>query len=75
MNYLDFVDPVGFPQNKHLHRLEGVGQKSGRREQHVDYSERPTDFDRTNLVALQHIELVDHWLLKHKRMIRRKYIT
>jgi hypothetical protein len=73
MNYLDFEDPIGLPRNKHLHRLEGVGHKIGRRELHVDYSERLANFDRAILVALHHIELVDHWLLKHKRMIRRKY--
>jgi hypothetical protein len=72
-NFLDFDDPVGLPRNNHLHRLEGVGHKTGQTELHVDYSERRADFDRANLVALQHIELVDPWLLKHKRMIRRKY--
>jgi hypothetical protein len=72
-NYLEFEDPVGLPWNKHLHRLEGVGHKAGRRELHVDYSERHADFDRAKLVALHHIELVDPWLLKHKSMNKRKY--
>jgi hypothetical protein len=42
-NYLDF------------HWLKGVGHKTGRTELHVDYSKRRADFDRANLVALQHI--------------------
>ncbi|KAK1682605.1 hypothetical protein QYE76_043453 [Lolium multiflorum] len=68
-NYLDIEDPVGLPQNKHLHRFEGVGHKNGRKELHVHMSGRTSDFDRANLVALQHIDLIDPWLKEHKTMI------
>ncbi|KAK1663795.1 hypothetical protein QYE76_051954 [Lolium multiflorum] len=68
-NYLDIEDPVGLLQNKHLHRFEGVGHKNGRKELHVHMSGRTSDFDRANLVALQHIELIDPWLKEHKTMI------
>ncbi|KAK1667113.1 hypothetical protein QYE76_055272 [Lolium multiflorum] len=68
-NYLDIEDPVGLPQNKHLRRFEGVGHKNGRKELHVHMSGRTSDFDRANLVALQHIDLIDPWLKEHKTMI------
>ena len=57
------------PQNKHLRRFEGVGHKNGRKELHVHMSGRTSDFDRANLVALQHIDLIDPWLKEHKTMI------
>ena len=57
------------PENKHLGRFEGVGHKAGKREMHVDFEGRRTDFDRANLVALQHIDDVDPWLVEHKTMI------
>ncbi|KAK1687163.1 hypothetical protein QYE76_048011 [Lolium multiflorum] len=69
-NYLDIEDPVGLPQNKHLRRFEGVGHKNGRKELHVHMSGRTSDFDRANLVALQHIDLIDPWLKEHKTMIQ-----
>ncbi|KAK1610489.1 hypothetical protein QYE76_034162 [Lolium multiflorum] len=68
-NYLDIEDPVGLPQNKYLRRFEGVGHKNGRKELHVHMSGRSSDFDRANLVALQHIDLIDPWLKEHKTMI------
>jgi hypothetical protein len=68
-NYLDIEDPVGLPQNKYLCRFEGVGHKNGRKELHVHMSGRTSDFDRANLVALQHIDLIDPWLKEHKTMI------
>ncbi|KAK1614363.1 hypothetical protein QYE76_019880 [Lolium multiflorum] len=68
-NYLDIEDPVGLPQNKHVRRFEGVGHKNGRKELHVHMSGRTSDFDRANLVALQHIDLIDPWLKEHKTMI------
>jgi hypothetical protein len=68
-NYLDIEDPVGLPQNKYLRRFEGVGHKNGRKELHVHMSGRTSDFDRANLVALQHIDLIDPWLKEHKTMI------
>ena len=40
---------------------------------HVDRACRRTDFNRANLVALQHIEMVDTWVEKHKSMIKKKY--
>ncbi|KAK1620766.1 hypothetical protein QYE76_026283, partial [Lolium multiflorum] len=68
-NYLDIEDHVGLPQNKHLRGFEGVGHKNGRKELHVHMSGRTSDFDRANLVALQHIDLIDPWLKEHKTMI------
>ena len=65
-NYLDVEDPVGLPRNKHLSRFKGVGHKTGRKEMQVDWSGRKADFDRANLVALQHIDDVDPWLEAHK---------
>ena len=47
---------VGLPVNKHDGRLEGDGHCNGRRELHVAYSDRRSDFDRANLVVLQHLE-------------------
>ena len=69
MNYLDVKNPVGMPVNKHLGRLDGVGHKTSWRELHVDHSGRRTDFDRANLVVLQHLEVADPWLTEYKRMI------
>jgi hypothetical protein len=69
MNYLDVKNPVGLRENKHIHRLERVGHKNGRREMHVHMSYRTSDFDRANLITLQHIDLVDPWLREHKTMI------
>src|SRR5664279_5456190 len=68
-NYLDVEKPVGLPVNTHLGRLEGLGHKNGRKEMHVNHSGRCTDFDRANLVVLQHLEIVDPWLKKHKEII------
>jgi hypothetical protein len=70
MNYLDIENPVGLPRNKHLDRLDGVGD---RRELHVGYSDRLPNFDSANLVALLHIKMVNTWLAKHQNMIVRKY--
>jgi len=73
MNLLDVEDPVGLPGNKHIGKLDGAGHKNGRRDLHVDYARRRADFNRANLVALQHIEIVDTWLEKHQSMIKKKY--
>jgi hypothetical protein len=75
MNYLDVENPVGLPRNKHLDRLDGVGHKTSRSELHVGYSGWHADFDRANLVVLQHIQMVDPWLGKHKTMIARNYMS
>ena len=72
-NYLDVEKPIGLPINKHLGRFDGVGHTNGRRECDVDDACRSTDFNRANLVALQHIDVVDPWLKKHKSMIAKKY--
>ena len=70
MNYLDIENPLGVPVNKHLGRFEGVGHNPGKKEMHVDFVDRRADFERANLVALQHMHLVDTWLTEHKTMIR-----
>ena len=67
-------DPVGLPRNRHLGRLNGVGHKNGRKELHVDFEKRRVDFNRANLVALQHLEMVDPWCKEHENIIRKKYI-
>ena len=72
-NYLDIENPVGLPVNRHLGRLAGWGHREGRREMHVDFKGRLADFERANLVALQHIEVVDPWLGEHKSFIAKKY--
>ena len=40
---------------------------------HVNFQGRGIDFERASLVALQHIELVDPWIIKHKNVIKKKY--
>ena len=42
---------------------------------HVDYAtpNRRNDFDRAHLVVLQHLKVVDPWLQKHIRTIKKKY--
>ena len=57
----------------HLGRLAGWGHRDGQREMHVDFTVRRADFERANLVMLQHIEVVDHWLGEHKSVIAKKY--
>jgi hypothetical protein len=66
-NYLDVENPVGLPENKHLDRLNGVGHKTGQSELHVGYSGRRADFDRANLVVLQHIQMVDKMMPSNLR--------
>ena len=64
---------VGLPVNKHDGRLEGDGHCNGRRELHVAYSDRRSDFDRANLVVLQHLDEVDPFVALHKEIIAKKY--
>ena len=73
-NYMQTKEPVRLPTNKHLGRLDGVGQKTGRREQHVLTAGRRADFDKANLVALQHIQIVDVHQSEYKASIQNKYI-
>ena len=54
-NYLGIENPVGLPVNRHLGRLARWGHHEGRREMHVDFEGRLADFERANLVTLQHI--------------------
>ena len=72
-NYMQSEEPVGLPVNKHLGRLGGAGHKTGRRELHVLHADRHADFERANLVALQHIQMVDDYLIEHKTSIEMKY--
>ena len=64
---------VGLPVNKHDGRLEGEGHSNGRRVLHVAYSDRRSDFDRANLVVLQHLDEVDPFVALHKEIIAKKY--
>src|SRR4051812_25629398 len=72
-NYLGIDNPVGLPVNRHLGRLAGWGHREGRREMHVDFMGRLADFERANLVALQHIDVVDPWVVEHKIFIEKTY--
>ena len=74
-NYLGIENPVGLPVNRHLGRLAGWGHHEGRREMHVDFEGRLADFERANLVALQHIDVVDPWVVEHKTFIEKTYNT
>jgi hypothetical protein len=73
MNYLNIENPIGLLGNKHLDRIDGWGHREGRREMHVDFTGGCTDFDRANLVALQHMQLIDPWVEEHKSFIAKKY--
>ena len=74
-SYLGVENPVvGLPIKKHLGRLEGVGHITGSRELHVDYSGRRKDFDRANLVVLQHLQLIDPFLALHKDIIKKYHL-
>ena len=64
---------VGLPVNKHDGRPEGEGHSNGRRELHVAYSDRRSDFDRANLVVLQHLDEVDPFVALNKEIIAKKY--
>ena len=68
-NYLQSEEPVSLPVNKHLSRLGGVGHKTSRRELHVLHADRRADFDRANLVALQHITMIDDYLRRRTKIV------
>ena len=40
---------------------------------HVDFQDRLADFKRENLAALQHIDLVDPWVVEHKTSVEKTY--
>ena len=40
---------------------------------HVDFEGRLANFERANLVALQHIDVVDPWVVEHKTFIKKTY--
>ena len=62
-NYISVGDPlVGLPVKKHDGKLKGDGHTNGRRELHVDYLDRRNNFDRANLVVLQHLDVVDDYV-------------
>jgi hypothetical protein len=73
MNYLNIKNPIGLPINKHLERIDGWDHHEGRREMHINFTGRLTNFDRANLVALQHMKLVDPWVEEHKSSIAKMY--
>ena len=54
-NYLDIENPVSLPVNRHIGKLDGSGHREDRRILHADFDFRRADFDRANLVALQHL--------------------
>ena len=57
---------MGLPVNEHDGRLEGEGHSNDCREMHVAYSDRRNNFDRANLVVLQHLDEVDPFVALHK---------
>ena len=61
-NVLQTENHVGPSFNKHLGRLAGCGHREGQRAMHVDYAGRSKDFERANLVALQHLSVVDRYV-------------
>src|SRR4051812_27708406 len=69
----DDIPVVGLPVNKHNGRLGGEVHTNGRREVHVDPSDRCNDFDRENLVVLQHLDVVDPFMRPHKETITKNY--
>ena len=76
MNLLEKDEEInpGLPANRHFGRLGGWGhQDQGCHELNVDFQGRPNNFERENLVALQHLTVVDPWLEEHKTLIAKKY--
>ena len=72
-SYLQSETPVGLPSyNRHLGRLAGWGHREGSRHLQVDFAGRLADFDRANLVALQHLQVVDRWCQTTKNVPRQK---
>jgi hypothetical protein len=71
-NYLNIKNPIGLPVNKYLDRIDGWGHHKGRREMHVDFIGQRANFDRENLVVLQHMQLIDPWVEEHKSFIASK---
>ncbi|KAK1621385.1 hypothetical protein QYE76_026902 [Lolium multiflorum] len=72
-SYLEIENPVGLPVNRHLGKLARWGHREGSHEMHVDFKDRIADFERANLVALQHIDVVDPWVVEHKTFIAKTY--
>jgi hypothetical protein len=72
-NILPGEDTLGLPFNKHLGRLAGWGHREGRRVKHVDFESRSKDYERANLVALQHLQVVDRYIDEHKALIKKSY--
>ena len=72
-NILPGEDTLGLPFNKHLGRLAGWGHRKGRRVKHVDFESRSKDYERANLVALQHLQVVDRYIDEHKVFIKKSY--
>jgi hypothetical protein len=71
-NYLNIENPVGLPVNKHFDRIDGWGHREGRCEMYVDFTGQRADFDRANLVAVQHMQLIDPWVEERKSSIAKK---
>ena len=40
---------------------------------HVDFDGQLADFERANLVVLQHIDVVKSWVVEHKTFIEKTY--
>jgi hypothetical protein len=75
-NYLQNEDediPIGLPIRRHLGRIHGFGHRDGFVPMHVVFQARQPDFDRARRVALQHLELVEPWVLEHKSFIEKKF--
>ena len=64
MSYLDLDNLIGVPHSRHEGRLDGVGTL-GKKSMNL---ERKT-YDQTHFLVLEHMELVEPYVLKHKQLI------
>ena len=66
-------------RNKEMHlvlvpgRIAGVGHREGFAAVHAIFKGRRPDYDRAHRVVLQHIQLVDLWVDKHKSLIDKRF--
>ena len=68
MTYLDPDNPIGVPHSRHERRLDGVGtlgKKSIIPEQKT--------YDQAHFLVLEHMELVESYVLMHKQLIVQQY--
>ena len=64
MTYLDPDNPIGVPHSRHKGMLDGVGTL-GKKSMNP---ERKT-YDQAHFLVLEHIEVVDPYVLEHKQLL------